>query len=410
MHSSLRAPTRFLPGLALLTALLVTIVPAQAGDWPRWRGANFDGISAENDWLKQWPADGPKALWKGNVGIGYASMSVAGDRVYTMGNTEEVDSVICLDAATGKEIWRHSYPCSSKDPNGFPGPRVTPTVDQGRVFTLSRNGHFFCLDARTGKPIWAKDFARDFDAKVPQWGFSGSPLVEGQVVITEVGGSGQAVIAFNKADGTEVWRAGDDAAAYSSIVPFDHQGQRTLAVLSAAGIVGRKAGDGAELWRYPWKTSYDVNAATPIVVDGKVFISSGYNKGCALVDFASGTATKVWENKKMRNHVATCVLWKGHLFGFDESELRCLELATGTEKWATKDYGKGSILMAGDKFIVYSDQGRVAVLEPSVEKHQELAGYQALGGKNTWAAPVLANGRLYCRSMQDLVCLDVRAK
>ena len=401
--------TRTLSALATV-AWLVTSSAVLADDWPRWRGPNLDGISKESGWLAQWPADGPRQLWKASVGIGYSSMSVSQNRLFTLGNTNDKDSVYCLDAVTGKELWKHTYPCPAKDPQGYHGPRCTPTVDGDRVYSLSRHGHLFCLDATSGKVVWSKDFGKDYGAKPPMWGFAGSPLIEGNWLITEVGGNGSSVVAFDKRTGAEVWKAGADPVAYSSIVPFDHAGQRCLAVFSAAGIVGRSAKDGQELWRHPWKTSYDVNAATPVIHDGKVFISSGYNKGCALIELTSGGPKVIWQNKNMRNHVATCVLWKDHLYGFDEGELKCLEWATGTEKWADQNYGKGSLFLAGDKFIVYGDKGRVAVVEPSVEACKEIAGVQVLGGKDTWAVPVLANSRLYCRSQQDLVCLDVSGK
>jgi outer membrane protein assembly factor BamB len=399
-------PTRLLD-LTLLAVALSTSLTAD--DWPRWRGRNFDGISKENNWLKQWPESGPKRLWNAEVGVGWSSMSVANGRLYTMGNTEEVDSVFCFDAATGKVAWQHKYDCSSKDPNGYPGPRVTPTVDGDRVYSLSRHGHLFCLDAASGKVNWSKELPKGYNAKVPTWGFSGSPLVEGGWVIVETGAPGASVVAFDKKTGAEVWKAGDDGVGYSSVIPFDHAGQRCLAVLSAAGIVGRGAKDGKELWRHPWKTSYDVNAATPIVKDGQVFISSGYNKGCALVDFREGGTKVIWEHKKMRNHVGTCILLDGHLYGFDEGAFKCLDWMTGEEKWSSPKYGKGSLLLAGDRFIVFSDKGRVAVVEPSPSEMKEVSGFQVLTGKDTWAVPVLANGLLYCRAGKDLVCLDVKA-
>ncbi len=383
----------------------------QAEDWPRWRGPNLDGISTEKGWLTAWPAGGPQRLWHADVGLGYVSVSVSQGRLFTLGNTDETDSVYCLDAATGKELWRHAYACSAKDPNGFLGPRVTPTVDAGRVYSLSRAGQLFCLDAASGKVVWAKDFARDFGAKPPTWGFGGSPLVAGDLLISEVGGAAGSVVAFNKMDGHEVWKAGTDAVAYSSIVPFDFKGQQCLAELSAAGIVGRAAKDGSELWRYPWKTSYDVNVATPILAGDRVFVSSGYGKGCALIQFADATPPKVvWQNKRMRNHVATCVRWQGQLYGFDESELKCLDFATGEQKWAEGRFGKGCLSIADGKLIIYSETGTVAVAEPSPDGYKELASCKVFEGKNTWAVPVLANGRLYCRSQADLVCLDVKAQ
>jgi outer membrane protein assembly factor BamB len=397
------------PGLAAATALLFAW-PLAANDWPQWLGPNRNGISREQSWLAQWPDGGPKQLWKADVGIGLSSMSVSQGRLFTLGNTADSDSVSCFDANTGAVLWKHSYPCPAKDPNGYHGTRCTPTVDSDRVYSLSRHGHFFCLSADTGKVNWSKEFSKDYQGKTPTWGYAGSPLIEQDMVITEVGGPGASVVAFNKKDGTEIWKAGDDPVGYSSIVAFDHAGQRCLAVFSAAAIVGRSAKDGKELWRVPWKTSWDVNAATPIVLGDKVFVSSGYNRGCALIQFGGGQPKTLWENKKMRNHVATCVAKDGYLYGFDENALKCLELATGEEKWAENKYGKGSAFLAGDKFIVFSQTGRVATAELSPSGCKEIAGFQVLGGKDTWTIPVLANGKLYCRSGKDLVCLDVAAR
>lgn len=398
---------RSLPLIALF-AFSVGVSFAHAEDWPIWRGPAHDGISREADWQINWPADGPKQLWKAPVGIGYSSMSVSEGRVFTMGNTDDVDLVSAFDAVNGKALWVHKYDCEAKDPNKYHGTRVTPTVDGPRVYSLSRHGHFFCLEAASGKVVWSKNFGADYGAETPRWGFAGSPLVYGNLLITEVGGNGSSVVAFDKVTGREVWKAGSDKVAYSSIVPFGPKGKESLAVLSGAGIVGRSPADGAELWRAEWKTSYDVNAATPIVTDGRVFVSSGYGKGCALIDFSSGTTKTLWENKNMRNHVGTCVLVDGHLYGFDERELKCLDLATGEEKWSERKYGKGSLLLAGRHWIVYSDRGYLAVADITPEGCTELTGFQALEGKDTWAIPVLANGLLYCRNLDELACYDVR--
>jgi outer membrane protein assembly factor BamB len=318
--------------------------------------------------------------------------------------------VYCLDANTGKELWQHSYPCSAKDPNQRLGTRATPTVDGKLVYTVSRDGHLFCLNTADGKVAWSKSYSKDFGGKVPTWGFSGSALVEGNMLIVEPGGPRASLVALDKASGGVIWRAGDDPASYSSPIAYTYAGQRCVAVFTAKGLVSRRVADGKELWRHPWKTSWDVNAATPIVLGDKLFISSGYNSGCALIQFSSNPIKVLWQNKNMCNHVNSCVFWRGHVYGFDESRLRCLDFQTGRVKWTERSPGKGSLMMADGKLVVYSDQGRVAIAEASSERYKELSGAQVLEGRDTWAPPVLANGKLYCRSQEDLVCLDVQGK
>ncbi len=382
----------------------------QGDDWPRWRGPDGNGISQETGWQSQWPDNGPRRIWEAKVGVGYSSYSVSQGRLYTMGNNHDVDSVYCLDAETGKTIWEHQYPCIAKDPNGYHGTRATPTVDGNRVYTVSRAGNMFCLDARDGKVVWSKNFPKDYGAKVPHWGYAGSPLIEKNWVLVEVGAPGAAVVAFDKATGKEIWKNGDDEAGYASLVAFAHAGQRCLVEFSKDSLIGRKMADGAELWRHKWKTSYGVNAATPIVQGNKVFISSGYNTGCTLLELTSSGAKEVWRNKEMRNHVNSCVLWKGYLYGFDESQLKCLDFNTGEVKWSERSYGKGSLMLADNKLILYSDRGKLGIAKPTPEGFREISHAQILGGKDTWASPLLANGRIYCRSLENLVALDVKGK
>ena len=395
--------------LSLLSLLVVRARPVQGNDWPQWRGPQRNGISEETGWLTSWPPSGPKQLWRGKVGVGYSSVSVSNGRLYTMGNVAEVDHVYCLDANTGAELWQHSYPCSSKDPNGYPGTRCTPTVDGDRVYTVSREGHLFCLNTADGKVIWAKNFSKEFGASTPTWGFSGSPLIEVNLVLVEVGGPGASVVALNKMTGAVVWKNGSEGVGYSSLIAYTEGAQRCLAVFSKETIVGRSLRGGTELWRHPWKTSYGVNAATPIVEGDKLFISSGYNFGCALLQISVRPARVLWQNKNMRNHVNSCVLWQSHLYGFDEGELKCLDFKTGEVKWVQRGYGKGALMMADGKLILYSDNGKLGVAEASPAGFKELANSQVIGGKSTWAAPVLASGKIYCRSLEDLVCLDVKA-
>jgi outer membrane protein assembly factor BamB len=406
-QSRARRSLVWLSSLAVLAGSLLTVT---ALDWPQWRGPNRDGISQESGWLTAWPAAGPKKVWSGKVGVGYSTVSVSNGRLYTMGNNADVDAVYCLDANTGAEIWKHTYACPAKDPNGYHGTRCTPTVDGKLVYTVSRAGHLFCLDAGSGKVVWSKEFAKDFGAQAPKWGFSGSPLVEGDRLIVEPGGPQAAVVALDKTTGKLLWQTPGDPAGYSSPMPYTADGQRCVAILNAKGVVGYRINDGKELWRHPWVTSYDVNAATPIIDGDKVFLSSGYNKGCLLLQFSSQPPKVLWQNKNMRNHVNSCILWQGYLYGIDDSELKCLDLKTGDVKWSESSPSKGSLTCAGGKFLVYSQTGRIAAAELSPAGYKELSGVQILQGRDTWAAPVLANGKLYCRSLEDLVCLDVTGK
>lgn len=397
---------------ALLTGfcsiLMLAFLPsALADDWPQWRGPNRDGISKETGWMANWPADGPKKLWEGSVGIGYSSMSVSKGRLYTMGNVAENDIVSCFDAETGQLEWKHQYPCVSKDPNGYHGTRCTPTVDGGLVYTLSRHGDFFCFDAAAGKIKWSKDFRKDFGGESPRWGLSGSPLIEKDWVLTEVNGK-TSVIAFNKLTGDVVWQAGTDPAGYGSLIAFDLGGERCFLQFSADNLICHKMKDGSEMWRFQWKTSYGVNASTPIIQGDEVFLSTGYNFGCARLKTSSTGVQEVWRNKNMRNHVNSCVLLDGFLYGYDNDELKCLDWKTGEVKWGTKAYGKGSLMAANGKLILYGQIGKLGLAEASPAAFKELCHFQPLPGKDIWANPVLANGRIYIRSLDKVFAFDVK--
>ena len=371
-------------------------------DWPQWRGPKRTGVSAETGWLTTWPPDGPKVLWRAEVGLGYSSLAVAAGRLYTLGNHSGTDYVYCFDAQSGRPIWKHSYPCRE---GAHKGPRATPTVDGGRVYTCSREGHVFCLDARTGDVVWAKNAARETGAKVPEWGFAGSPLLEGNAVIVNVGAAGAAL---DKANGTLVWSTGPQASGYSSPFAFSLDGQRRVAVFAATALVVLNPADGKSLWQFPWKTSYNANAVTPIVSGRMVFISSGYEVGCALVKI--GTDKPVWRNRLMRTHFNSCVLLKGYLYGFDETTLKCLSGPTGEVQWSKKRLGKGSLMVADDKLIILGDSGVLAIAEATHEAYRELARAKVIRGL-TWTVPVLSGGRIYVRSHPGhLVCLDVRGK
>jgi len=377
----------------------------QVFDWPNWRGPDHNGISKETAWGAKWPEGGPKVLWKASVGTGFSSISVSDGRVYTMGNNDNVDTVWCFDAETGKQLWKHSYSCPKAPRNYEGGPSATPTVDAGKVYTVSKNGHLFCLDAKTGKVVWQKDVGKDFKAKTPTWGFASSALIVGDVLYLNVGSAG---LALKKSTGEAIWQSGKGPGGYATPVPFDYKGKLHLAIFSRDAFVVVEAASGKQLCRTPWQTSYDVNAADPIIWGGKAFISSGYNKGCSLVQIGPEPKT-IWQNKAMRNHFNSCVLLNGYIYGFDESQLRCLDARTGQQKWTKRGLGKGSLMAANGKLIILSERGELVTAEAGPESFKEISRAKVLSGK-CWTVPVLAGGKIYCRNAAgDLVCLDVKA-
>src|SRR6185295_6490274 len=298
--SSRREQTgKLVRNLLLISAILVPgwrPLEARADDWYRWRVPDLNGVSREKEWTTAWPKNGPKQIWKAAVGTGFSSLAVSQGRVYTMGNAGDTDTVFCLNADNGAVIWKHSYSCPV-DPNAYEGgPSATPTVDEKVVYTLSKKGHVFCFDAATGKIAWQKNIATELRLEVPDWGFAGSPLVEGNLLILNAGTAG---VALDKTSGKVVWSTGSSAAGYSSAVPFDFNQQRFVALFAASEVMAVNARTGKTLWRIPWETSYNVNAADPILHGDKVFVSSGYDRGCAAFRVNSSKPAVLWENTSM---------------------------------------------------------------------------------------------------------------
>ncbi len=395
--------------LAVLLAITALTSAGAAADWAQWRGPTRDGISTEKGWSHEWGPGGPKVLWKASVGIGCSSFTAAGDRVYTIGNQDNTDTVFCFEAATGKIIWKYSYP-QPLDPNMFEGgPGCSPAIDGARIYTVARHGLLLCLEE--GRVIWNKHLVKDLGGKQPTWGYAGSPLVLGDHLLVEPGGKGSSVVALHKLTGAVVWKTGDDPASYSSPIVITPGENPSVAFFNAVGLVVRTARDGQELWRFPWKTQYDVNAATPLPVGSDVFISSGYGHGAALVRPSGGQATAVWETKAMRNQMNSSVLWEGHLYGFDESSFNCLEAATGAVKWKKSGIGKGSLILADGRLVIMGEKGQLVIARPSPEKFEQLAEAQVLGKDRCWVVPTLSHGRIFVKNnLGEMVALDVRER
>lgn len=392
--------------LAVVALFSVCWLPA--GDWPCWRGPFRNGISPETGLNWFWGEGGPKVLWKASVGKGFSAFAVAGGRAYTLGNAGNVDTVYCLDVATGQELWRHSYPCELHPLSYEGGPSATPAVDGDRVYTLSKFGHAFCLNAATGEVVWSRTFPAPPTTKADYrvwWGFAGSPLVLPDRVILAVGTAG---IALDKGTGETLWESPVGRPGYSSPVPFLQGDRNAFALVNGHEIVATDLATGDVLWRLPWRTTWDQNAADVLVSDGKLLVSTGHGVGCALFDFSSGQPVEVWRNRNLRNELGSSVFWQGKVYGYDFRQLRCLDWATGEVVWSAEESRLGTVILADGKVIGLEETGRLVVADATPEACTVVAQAQVLGGR-CWSAPALADGRLFARNATgEAVCLDLR--
>ncbi len=383
-------------------------------DWPRWLGSDFTGISSDNDWQSDWGDEGPTVAWEAQLGTGYSSVSVVGDRLFSMGHADGEDTVFCLDVGTGEQVWTHSYECKLVDNLHFGGPAATPTVDGPNLYTLSKEGHFYCLDIRTGEPLWQRHLQEDLDVKMPGWGFSSSPLIYNNLVIVD----GGCTAAYDKLSGELIWKTEAYRPGYGSAVSFSYEGEDLVAVLNNEALIVVTAAGGELRAKTKWLTPFDTSAYTPQVHGDQIFVSTGYKVGCGLFRFTGDALEKIYRNREMACHMNNCVIYDGHIYGFHGNShsrrtatLRCMNYDTGELVWEARKtgYGVGSITMAGDTLIALSDEGRLITLKPSTDELQVIAEAEILESSKCWTVPVLAQGRIFARSPQGkLACVDVR--
>ncbi len=397
-----------------------------SADWPQWRGRNRDGVSAQGGLLAAWPPEGPPLVWKRPIGRGFSSVAVAGGRLYTMDQDtvpgeagtanppRRYEAVICLDAATGKDIWRYRYPSEFEERFG-PGPRSTPAVDGAYVYAVGATGTMHCLRADTGDVVWKHELMEEFRGRKMQYGVSFSPLVEGNLAYAMPGGlDGNSVAAFDKHTGALVWKALDDPVGYSSPVAVTAAGVRQVLFFTNTALVSLSPEDGTLYWRHPWKPAGGFNIATPIAFGNYVFISSDYGKGCALLEITAEPggglhASRVYEHNRMRNTFASSVRSGDCIFGFDRTDLVCMDVRTGRILWRQQGnppFGKGTLLAADGHLIILGESGTLTLAAATGEGYREEASYRVSPSK-CWTVPALAGGRLYVRDESQLVCLDL---
>jgi outer membrane protein assembly factor BamB len=400
--------------LALVALLCVAgQVMAQANaNWPQWRGPNRDGISNESGLLKQWPADGPPLAWKAKgAGNGYSSLVISNGKLYTMGLRGDREVIVAFDVATGKEAWATPHGGAFRNDQGD-GPRGTPTVDGDRVYALGGNGDLTALDARTGKLVWTKNILKEFGGSNITWGISESPLVLGNKILVNAGGTDASIVALNKSDGSVIWKSQSDKAGYSSAIPLSFNGLTQVVFFTGRRAVGLDANDGRLLWEYRKPSNGTANAATPIARGNRVFISSDYGTGGGVVEIKpDNTAQEIWFSNSMRNHHSSSVLVGDYLYGFSGSILTAMKFDTGELTWKDRSVGKGSLVFADGHLYCFSENGVVGLVEASPAGYKEKGRFRIpQESLPTWSHPVVAGGRLYLRDQDTIYAFDVKEK
>jgi outer membrane protein assembly factor BamB len=412
---------RILFSFALICAFALLSVTAgnttAEAEWPQWRGPLRNGLSSESGLLKQWPANGPAVAWSiTNLGEGYGSLAIKADRLYVQGTKGSESAVFCLNRADGKTIWSVSLGPKVDESRGN-GPRGTPTLDGDRLYILTENGDLACLRERDGSRVWGKNILKEYDGSNPKWLISESPLVDGNRLIVSPGGSGAGMVALDKMTGAEIWRAKElsDQAGYSSCIVADVGGVRSYITFTAGAAVGVRASDGKLMWRYTNVANRVANCTTPVFADNKVFFSSAYDTGGALLNLTAQNgevkAQEAYFTRDMMNHHGGMVLVNGYLYGFSNSVLTCIEFNTGKVMWRERSVGKGSITYADGMLYLLGEKQLVGLAEANPKAYVEKGRFPINDlGRDSWAHPVVLGGKLYIRNQNELTCYDVKGK
>lgn len=403
---------RLISLFTLCVAVSMLTAPAFAADWPLWRGPDGNAISKETGLLKSWPEGGPKLAWEAQLGPGYSSAAIAGGKVFTQFQDADGQYLVAFDEKTGKPLWKAStgkpYTCGT----GHNGPRATPTVEGDLVYAHDGAGNLVCVKVADGAVVWQKNILELAGAKNLPWGMAGSPFIVGDQIIMNPGGKGASVMALSKKDGSVAWKAGDEIAGYSTPVCFKGDGVDQYLIFTGKTIDGVAVKDGQKLWSLPWKTSYNVNAPNPIVIGGdKIFVSSGYGTGGALIKPAAGKVETLWSTKKIDvKYGPTPLVLGDYLYGTSEKLFVCLDLKTGEVKWENKDVKGSQITYADGLAYIFSEDGSLFLAKLSPEKCEIVSKVRILPGQQRWCSPIVANGKLFLRDDKKLIALDIAAK
>lgn len=379
--------------------------------WPWWRGPHLDGISRENSYRTDWSME-PPITWKQEIGIGYSSVSVAQGKLFTMGHPRETDTetIWCLHPETGERLWSVSYPCALLNHLHKGGPGATPTLAGEFVYTNSREGEIRKLDIKTGELVWLLDLRKELQIDLPEWGFTCSPMIHGNEVLVEAG----SVVGIDQETGRVTWKTEPHMPGYGTPERFVFAGKPYLAALNNDGLSVIDLTRKEEIAFHEWPSPYHTNATTPLWQDGQLFVSTGYNIGCVLLNFDGISLSPEWQNKEMRNHMNSCVLHQGYLYGFDGNShsrrtvtLNCVEWSTGRLVWSQPGMGCGAVSATLEHLLITSDEGELILADLSPQGYREVGRVRVMN-EQCWTVPVLCNNLVYCRGADGtLACVDV---
>lgn len=414
-----------------LAALFASSICA-AEDWPQWRGVHRDGEAGRSSLPKEWPTAVPPPAWTASVGEGYSSPVIANGRVYVMGrDPNSMETCLCFDASTGKPIWKHAYSTSyhPPDPRAGDGPKSTPTFDRDRVYFLGLGGMFTCLDAATGKELWKHDFAKEYfgvekdmdgvDSWFPPCGNAASAIVEGNTVIVPVGGKkGGSFAGFDRQTGEVVWKALAERSSYGSPMIADLAGFHQLVGFTGLRMVGLNLSSHTLLWEKPFPAMFEQTITTPIIWKDRVIVT-GEQKPTFALSVAPKAGERLlevkelWSNPDLKAYLTSPIVFKDHLVGVDSMghRLVCIDLASGKTDWTSpRVTGYVSLVTAGDRILAMTSSGEMIMVRADAASYEELGRWKLSSAGDVWSHLAMAGGKLYIKDKQSLICYDLSAK
>jgi outer membrane protein assembly factor BamB len=400
-----------------VAALLCLPLLGLATDWPQLLGPDRNGVYEGGDIPDSWPAAGPPIVWSKKIGAGFSNPVVANQRLilfHRVGNEEIVEA---LDAQSGVGIWSYKYPTGYRDDFGFdPGPRASPIVMGGQVYTFGAEGTLHCLEFATGKKIWSVDTQKQFGVRKGFFGAGSTPLVEGSRLFLNVGGSdGSGLVAFDKDTGRVLWTATNDEASYSSPVSAMFDGKRLIVFFTRKGLMAVEPDSGKVAFEQQWRSrnQASVNAAVPLVIGDQIFLSASYGTGAALFRVGEAGVKKLWSSDDaLSNHYSTSVYFEGQLYGFHGRQeygqtLRCIDLKNGAVRWEEDGFGAGTVTRTGNRLLILREDGELVLAEASPARFRALSRAKIMPGV-VRAYPAVADGLLYARNENTLVCVRLK--